>query len=113
MGSKCVVLIRGNLNIPELGPGDVRRRLGAAGMRCRELGISLERTDKQLKRTNPISDSVGKFVISVDESGQKITTGDFHIPCLEISRLRGTPWVLPARLGGIHPLSHREAIKAI
>ena len=113
MASKWIVRIRGNLTIPELGHGHGWRPLGTIGMRCHELGISLECTDKQPKRIRPISDSVWQFFFPSDGSGREITTSDSHISSLAISKLRVTPRVWPVRLGGVRPLSNREVIRAL
>ena len=113
MASKRVGLIHGNLNMPELDPVQGWRPLGAIVAGCLELGISLGRTDQLLQRINPISDSVGQFVFSVDETGRGIRTDDSHIPCLAISKLRVTPRLWPTRLGWIRPLDNREAIQVL
>ena len=107
MASRWIVLAHGGFEIPELDSGYRRRPLGAIGMRCREMGISLECTDRQIKRINPVTDSVGQFALPIGENNRKVMTDDSHIPGLAITKSRDPQRVCPARLGGGGPLSSR------
>ena len=107
------VLIHGDVTIPELGSGCGWRPLGAIGMRCPEMGVTLGCTEKQLKRTNPISDAVGKFFFSMGDSGLRVMTNDSDIPSIAISKIRDSPWIWPTRLGGDEPINIRQVIRAL
>ena len=93
LARRRIILIRGELSIPELQDGYGWMPLGTVGMRCLELNIALAQHRRGDKRINPISDSVRQFIFILDGTGQRVMTGDSHIHCLAISKIRQAPWV--------------------
>ena len=77
------------------------------------MNLASECSERRIKRINPISDSVGNFIISTNEAGQQITTDDSHIPILTTSKVIDPPWARPTRLGGKEPLNARELIRVL
>ena len=62
LACRRAALIHGDLTIPELDAGHGWRPLGTIGVRCHETNVALECSNKQIKRINPISGSIGRFV---------------------------------------------------
>ena len=71
LSCRRAVFIQGDLTTPELDPGHGWRHLCAIGVRCREVNLASECSDRQHKRVNPISRSIGKFVFSTDATGRE------------------------------------------
>ena len=113
LASRWIVMIRGDLSIPELQAGFGWRPLGAIGIRCLELNIALEHHNRDDKRISPISDSIGQFIYISDENGNKVTTNDPHIHSLTLSKVRRPPWVWPVRISGVVPLAAHVLIRVL
>lgn len=113
LASRLVVLIRGELVIPELEEGYGRRPFGTIGMRCLELGVSLEYQERKQKRINPISDSVGEFIIVLGNNSHRAMSNDSHVPRITLPKVRQHPWIWPLYLVGADSLSTHKLIRVL
>lgn len=101
----------GDLDIPELSSANACKPLRPIGMKCTELGIPSERPDNAYQRVNPISDSVGLFIFTVDSEWGKTATDDSKVPSLTLSKIRKLPWRRPAPLGYECPSGKRDMVR--
>ena len=113
LGSRWIILLRGDLSLPELDSRYGWRPPGTIGVRFYGVNVALECAGRQLKRSNPISDSIGEIIFVLDESSQRIMTIDPHIPSRAISKVRNPPLVRPSRLRGDRTLNTGELICAL